>query len=166
MDARPHEVAQGCPEGRVENLDFLTCLLRTTAGVRVALESSRVAVGDQNNYGFEVRGTRGSVAWDFRRMGELLVSSGQDYQNQSTRLESAAPGDGAYGRFQPGAGISMGYDDLKVIECADLTGAVAGVRGTGTAATLDDAVVAAEVMTAMKDSLRTGAWTTPAAYTR
>ena len=46
------------------------------------LEASRVSVGDQNNYGFEVRGTKGFLAWDFRRMGELLVSLGEDYLDQ------------------------------------------------------------------------------------
>ena len=151
-------VGTGGPEGEVENPDFLSCLMRTESGVAVQLESSRTAVGDQNNYGFEIRGTRGSVAWDFRRLGELAVSSGDDYQNQPLMLSTAGPGDGDYGRFQPGAGISMGYDDLKVVECADLLAAVVGAPGSGLSATLEDAAAAAEIMTALKVSAESRAW--------
>jgi len=154
-----YEVAEGGPDGKVENLDHISCLMRSTEGVPIQLESSRVAVGDQNNYGFEVHGASGSVAWDFRRMGELVVAAGGSYQNQPVTVAAAGPGDGDYDRFQPGAGISMGYDDLKVAECADLVGAVVGAPRSGLAATLDDAVAAAEVMTALKESDEARVWT-------
>jgi predicted dehydrogenase len=156
-----YEVAAGGPRAAVENLDYLSCLMRTSDGVAVQLESSRTAVGDQNNYGFEVRGTHGSVSWDFRRLGELVVSTGEDYQNQPVTTTMAGPGDGDYGRFQPGAGIAMGYDDLKVVECADLLSTVAGGSGTGLAATVEDAVAAADVMSALKTSEQTRAWCRP-----
>ena len=151
-------VGTGGPEGSVENLDYLSCLMRTAGGVAVQLESSRTAVGDQNNYGFEIRGTRGSVAWDFRRLGELAVSSGEDYQNQPLTLSTVGPEDGDYGRFQPGAGIAMGYDDLKVIECADLLATVVGAPASGLSATVSDGVAAAQIMTALKASADSGAW--------
>jgi predicted dehydrogenase len=153
-----YAVAEGGPVGKVENLDYLSALMRTHEGATVQLEGSRVAVGDQNNYGFEIRGTRGSVAWDFRRMGELWVSSGEDYQNQPLTLSLAGPGDGDYGRFQPGAGIAMSYDDTKVAECADLMAAVVGTGGPGAGATLPDAVAAAEIMAALKDSAESQSW--------
>ena len=155
-----YEVATGGPLGRVENLDYLSALMRTDAGVAVQLESSRVSVGDQNNYGFEIHGTQGSVAWDFRRMSELRVSAGDEFQNQPVTDTMVGPGDGDYGRFQPGAGIAMGYDDLKVAECADLLSAVVGVPGSGLGATLDDAVAAAAVMAALNESVEKQAWTT------
>jgi hypothetical protein len=37
------------------------------------IETSRVAVGPQARYAFEVHGSRGAVAWDFERMNELLI---------------------------------------------------------------------------------------------
>lgn len=153
-----YEIAEGGATGEVENLDYLSGLMRTRDGVLVQLEGSRVAVGDQNNYGFEVRGTRGSVSWDFRRMAELNVSSGDAYQNQAVTLATAGPGDGDYARFQPGAGIAMSFDDTKVTECADLLAAVAGVEGPGMAATVDDAVAAARIMSALKESAEAEAW--------
>ena len=153
-----YEIAAGGPEGTVENPDHLSALMRTSAGVPVQLESSRAAVGDQNNYGFSIRGTRGRVSWDFRRMGELLVVSGESYQNAPTSRLSAGPDDGDYGRFQPGAGIAMSYDDLKVVECADLVCELSGAAASGRGATLDDAVAAADVMDALNESATTGAW--------
>ena len=69
--------------GPVENEDYVAALLRFASGARGVLEASRVAVGEQNNYGFEVHGTRGAVFWDFRRMNELGVSAGGDVRRTS-----------------------------------------------------------------------------------
>ena len=81
------------------------------------MESSRVAVGDQCRYGFEVRGHKGAVAWDFRRMGELQVCARtRTIWTPAGRRGSSRRATGRLGAFQPGAGIAMGYDDLKVIE--------------------------------------------------
>jgi predicted dehydrogenase len=142
--------------GPVENEDFLNALLRMENGARVTFESSRVSVGDQNNYGIEVHGTAGSLAWDFRRMGELQVSSGAEYLNQYVRTVFAAPGHGDYARFQPGAGVAMSYDDLKVIEAARLFESIAAGRPVG--ATVEDAVRSATALDAMSESARTGRW--------
>jgi predicted dehydrogenase len=144
--------------GPVENEDFLNALLRMRNGARVSLESSRVSVGDQCNYGVEVHGTKGSLAWDFRRMGELQVSSGDEYLNQYVRTVYAAPGHGDYAHFQPGAGVSMSYDDLKVIEAARLFDSIAAGQPIG--ATIEDAVHSASALDAMSESARTGQWVT------
>ena len=45
--------------GAVENEDFVSALLRLGSGGRCTLEACRVAVGEQNNYGFEIHGTKG-----------------------------------------------------------------------------------------------------------
>ena len=111
-----HGRATGGELGPVENEDFVVRLLRFASGARGTLEASRVAVGEQNNYGFEIHGTKGAVFWDFRRMGELGVGYGTAYQDQSLSTVFVGPGHGDYGAFQPGSATSMGYDDLKVIE--------------------------------------------------
>ena len=100
----------------MENEDYVSCLLRFASGARGVLEASRVAVGEQNNYGFEIHGTKGAVFWDFRRMGELGVSTGTAYQDQPVSTVFVGPAHGDYAAFQPGSATSMGYDDLKVIE--------------------------------------------------
>ncbi|MFD0518591.1 Gfo/Idh/MocA family protein [Paractinoplanes durhamensis] len=70
-----HTLGSGEP-GPVENEDYFGALLRMDSGARVVLEASRVAVAEQNSYGFEIHGTRGALFWDFRRMGELGVGTG------------------------------------------------------------------------------------------
>jgi predicted dehydrogenase len=153
-------LAEGGEPGPVENEDYVSCLLRLAGGARATLEACRVSVAEQCRYGFEVHGTRGMLCWDFRRMGELGVSTGGEYQNQSTRTVFVGPGDGAYGDFQPGAGIAMGYDDLKVIEAAHLLRAIHG-DGDGDGAGMADAVCAAAAVEAMMTSARTGTWVGP-----
>ena len=51
---------------------------------------------------------------------------------------------GDYGKFQPGPGNSMGYDDLKVIEAKKFLQSV--TQGVAGACTIDDAQSAAEVV--------------------
>jgi predicted dehydrogenase len=144
------------PMGEVENEDYVCALLRTQNQVRVTFEASRVAVGDQNTYGFEVHGTKGQLAWDFRRPSELVVSVGEAYQNQPATTVLAGPGDGDFAAFQPGAGNAMGYDDLKVIEAAGFFRSVLDSAPHGP--TLQDAIRSAEALEAMVQSAATGGW--------
>jgi predicted dehydrogenase len=149
-------LAVGGELGEVENEDYLGCLLRFASGARVTLEASRVSVGEQCNYGFEIHGTKGALSWDFRRMGELAVSTGSAYQNQSVSTVFAGPGDGDFGAFQPGAGIAMSYDDLKVIEAARFLRSIADGKAYG--ATIQDAVSSALALEAVVESVNTGGW--------
>jgi predicted dehydrogenase len=151
-----HARAAGGELGPVENEDYVSSQLRLASGARAVLEASRVAVGEQNNYGFEIHGTRGALLWDFRRMGELGISRGEAYQDQSVSTVYVGPGDGDYAAFQPGSGIAMGYDDLKVIEAYRFLRSIAEGRPHGT--TLDDAVRSAETLDAMSRSVETGGW--------
>jgi predicted dehydrogenase len=142
-------VTDGVP-GRVENDDYVSALLRLSSGARVVLEASRVAVGEQNAYGFEVHGTDGRLAWDFRRMGELQVSRGPAPQDQPVSTVLVGPGAGDYAAFQPGAANAMGFDDLKVLEARDALVSIA--RGRPVGAGLRDAVATAVVLDALAAS--------------
>jgi predicted dehydrogenase len=150
--------ARGAPGemGAVENDDYVSALVRLVSGARVVLEASRVAVGEQNTYGFEVHGTTGAVSWDFRRMGELGVSRGVSPQDQAVATVYVGPGAGLYASFQPGAGNAMGYDDLKVVEAREFLRSIAEGRPHG--ATLDDAVRAADTVDALAASSDSAAW--------
>jgi predicted dehydrogenase len=151
-----HTRASGGEMGPVENEDYVSSLLRFASGARGVLEASRVSVGEQNNYGFEIHGTKGAVFWDFRRMNELGVSLGSTYQDQAVSTVFVGPAHGFYGAFQPGSATSMGYDDLKVIEAYNFLRSIAD--GTPHGTTLDDAVRSAAALDAMARSAETGAW--------
>ncbi len=148
--------AEGGEPGAVENEDYLSCLLRFASGARGSLEASRVAVGEQNSYGFEIHGTRGALYWDFRRMGELRVAAGQGYQDQPAAVRHVGPGSGAFAAFQPGAGIAMSYDDLKVIEAAGFLRSISAGKPYG--ASVEDAVHSAIALQAMAESAASGRW--------
>ncbi|MFE6092387.1 Gfo/Idh/MocA family protein [Streptomyces massasporeus] len=151
-----HSRAAGGELGPVENEDYVSCLLRFASGARGVLEACRISVGEQNNYGFEVHGTKGAVFWDFRRMNELGVSRGTTYQDQSVTTVHVGPGHGEFAAFQPGAANAMGYDDLKVIEAYRFLRSVA--EGTPHGATLTDAVHSAAALDAMARSAQSGSW--------
>jgi predicted dehydrogenase len=151
-----HARAAGGALGPVENADYASALVRFASGARGVLEASRVAVGDQNAYGFEIHGTRGAVHWDFRRLGELGVGTGTAYQDQPMSTIFVGPGAGEFQAFQPGAANAMGYDDLKVIEAARFVRSIAEKQPYG--ATLADAVRSAQALDAMVASAESGQW--------
>ncbi|MEV2229188.1 Gfo/Idh/MocA family oxidoreductase [Streptomyces phaeochromogenes] len=155
-----HTRSTGGELGPVENEDYVSCLLRFASGARGVLEACRVSVGEQNNYGFEIHGTKGAVSWDFRRMGELAVSRGTSYQDQPVSTLYVGPGHGEYAAFQPGSANSMGYDDLKVIEAHNFLRSIA--EGTAYGATVEDAVHSAAALDAMSRSAESGTWASPA----
>jgi len=147
--------------GTVENEDYAAALVRLAPGARGpgavgTLEASRTIVGPQCGLGLELYGTDGSATWGFERMNELRVCLGRGgpHQGYTTVLGNAHLGD--YARFQPGPGIGMGYDDLKVIEAKKFLVAVAG--GERRNATVEDAHAVAEVIAAAAASAASGTW--------
>lgn len=156
-----HALATGGELGPVENEDFVSSQIRLASGARATLEASRVAVGEQNAYGFEIHGTKGAVFWDFRRLGELALSVGDRYQDQPVSTVYVGPQQGEYGAFQPGSASAMDYDDLKVIEAKRFLQSIADGKPVG--ATVWDAVRSAEVLDAMTESVSSGRWVAPGA---
>ena len=136
----------------VDNEDHVLTMLRFASGARGFLEASRASVGEQNSYGFEVHGSTGALAWDFRDMTALRVCLDQDYQAASWATHRTGPGDGEAGAFQPDTAIPLSFDDLKVIEAKRLLTSI--VTGTPDGATIADMVRIARLVDA---ALRSGA---------
>jgi predicted dehydrogenase len=147
------------PRGPVGNEDTASALLRFGSGARGTILSSRVAVGEQCTYAVDVRGSQGALSWDFRRMGELRVCLAADYQDATWETRLVGPGDGDLAAFQPGAGMAMSFDDLKVVECRALVESIHSGKPHG--ATIDDAVVAAGLVDATVRSYEERRWVTP-----
>ncbi|WP_167133280.1 Gfo/Idh/MocA family protein [Paramicrobacterium chengjingii] len=116
-NASHFSTSAGGEKGPVENEDVALVIATFASGAIGTFESSRVAVGPRAEYVIEVYGTEGSLRWDFQRLNELQVSLRRDahYGYSTLYME---PGMGEFGRFQPGGGTAMGFDDLKTIEAA------------------------------------------------
>jgi predicted dehydrogenase len=149
--------------GAVENEDYAALLVRLAGsaggpGAVGTLEASRTIVGPQCELAIEVYGTEGSAAWSFEQLNELKVCIGRGgpHYGYTTVLGNRYLGD--YGRFQPGPGHSMGYDDLKVIEAKKFLAAVLDLEHRN--CTIEDALSAAEVISAAVTSAQSGQWRT------
>lgn len=111
----------------VENDDIAHALVRFRSGARGTLSSSRVAHGRKNGLKVEVQGSKGTLWLDNERMNELnlYVAEGLAEQRGFRRILSA-PQHPGYGRLCPAPGHGLGFNELKVIELAELLRAIAG----------------------------------------
>ena len=140
---------------RVENEDYASGLLKFANGARGTFESSRIAVGPSVEYQIEVRGSNGTVRWNFERLNELEVAF-RDSDTYGFTRRLAGPGDGEYAKFQPGRGLPMGFDDLKTIEAALFIKSV--ISREQVAPSVADCYSAAEITAAAKKSIESGSW--------
>ena len=140
---------------KVENEDYASGLLKFANGARGTFESSRIAIGPSVEYSIEVRGSNGTVRWNFERLNELEIAlrNGDTY-GFTRRL--AGPGDGEYAAFQPGRGLPMGFDDLKTIEAMLFIKSV--LTREQVAPSVADCYSAAEITAAAKKSIESGSW--------
>ncbi len=151
-------VVEGGEPAPVENEDTVVSLVRLASGVTGTIESSRVTVGPQARYAFEVNGEHGAVAWDFERMNELLVYLPLENGDVGYSRVMMGPRHPPFASFQPGGGLAMGYDDLKVIEAFLLLESV--VDGVQREPGVREALAVARVLAAMERSSVSGAWET------
>ena len=141
----------------VENEDWAGALIELDGGVYGSLEASRVIVGPHVRMRFEVHGTRGALAWELERMNELerfqLSENGRDEGYMTVVAGAQHPG---FAAFQPGAGVPMGYDDLRVLEAANFLEAIRDgeQRGPG----LEEMRATVRVLDAIERSGRSGEW--------
>ena len=150
------DVVEGGELAPVENEDAVWSIVRFERGVTGTIESSRVAVGPQARYAIEIHGSSGAVAWDFERMNELSVFLPLENGDRGYARVIMGPQHEPFQRFQPGPGLPMGYDDLKVVEAALLLEAVA--TGEQPEPGVREALAAARVIAAMERSAASGAW--------
>jgi predicted dehydrogenase len=123
-DTRP--LPDGSGRAPVENEDTATALLRFANGAHGSISTSRTAWGRKNKLAWEVHGTKGMIAFDQERLNELqlFVNEGPK-ATQGFRTILTGPEHPPYGQFVPAAGHQLGFNDLKIIEAAAFTRAIA-----------------------------------------
>lgn len=145
------------PKGEVENEDYVSALVEFENGVQGTFETCRAILGPKCEMAFELNGTKGALSWNFERQNELqlYLPQGDGSHDGYTRVV-AGPEHPFHGQFNPGAGVGMGYEDLKVIEAYTWLQSVAD--GVQAAPGFEEALALAEVQAAMVRSWDTGNW--------
>jgi predicted dehydrogenase len=142
--------------GPVENEDWCAALVEFASGLKGTIELSRVVVGAEARYWFEVNGTRGAVAWNFERMNELEVTLQLASGDRGSARVLMGPQHPDFARFQPGQGIPMGFDDLKVVEAYRFLQSIAD--GVQREPGVREMAATARVLDATARSFESGAW--------
>ncbi|HXF60149.1 MAG TPA: Gfo/Idh/MocA family oxidoreductase [Caldilineaceae bacterium] len=147
----------GDPTGPVENEDYVGALVEFENGVQGSFETCRAIFGPKCEMSFEVNGDQGALKWNFERMNELelYLPDGTPARDGYTRL-LGGPAYPFHGRFNPGDGIGIGYEDLKTIEAYAFLQSI--VDGKPRAPSFADALALANVQQAMIRSWESGRW--------
>jgi predicted dehydrogenase len=141
---------------QVENEDRVAALVEFENRIVGTIESSRVVVGPEARYAFEANGTDGAVSWNFERMNELKVCLPLPSGDRGYSTVYMSPNHPDFAHFQPGAGLAMGYNDLKVTEAFLFLESV--VDGVQRAPGVQEMAAAARVLDAIARSCESLAW--------
>lgn len=119
-------IAPGSSEiADVENEDIITFMTKYANGAIGTISASRVATGRKNYLAYEIQGTKGSVYYDLERMGEVQVYFHDDNEaDRGFRTVLLNPKHKGYSAFQPAGGISIAYNDMKILEVHELFAAI------------------------------------------
>ena len=147
---------------RVENEDVAHALVRFASGARGTMASSRVAHGRKNGLRVEVHGSMGTLWLDNERMNELnlYVAEGPAEARGFRRILSG-PAHGDYARLCPAPGHGLGFNELKVIELAELLKAVKGAPSR--AVDFAEGLSIERAIHAFARSAQSGGWVRPSA---
>ena len=120
-------VARGAAERRPVVVDDVTqAIVRFDNGVVGAIEANWAATGRSMDLSFEISGSKGAIIFSQERMNELrLYVGGAEPGREGFQRIEAGPAHPPYGNFTPAGGHHLGFNDLKVIEVAELLSAVA-----------------------------------------
>ena len=150
-------LAAGAAECRAVEIDDMThALLRFENGAAGSIEANWAATGRTMDFSFEITGTHGAISFSQERMNELLLYQKNGAKSGYTRIE-AGPDHPPYGRFCPAPGHHLGFNDLKVIEVAELLDAHAANTHCGP--DFREALEVQKTVDAIAQSSRSGNWT-------
>lgn len=145
------------PMGPVENEDYVGALVQFANGAQGSFETCRAIFGPKCEMSFEVNGTKGALKWNFERMNELeLYLPDEDAAHDGYTTLLGGPRFPLHGRFNPGDGIGIGYEDLKCIEAFNFLQSI--VEGKQREPSFASALNLASVQEAMMRSWSSGQW--------
>lgn len=141
----------------VENEDIMTFMAEYANGAVGTIACSRVATGRKNYLCYEIQGTKGSVRYDLERMGEVQVYfQSDDERDRGFRTVLLNPKHKGYSAFQPAGGISIAYNDMKILEVHELFSAL--TQGTAYHSNFEFGYKIDRTVAAVLESAKKRAW--------
>lgn len=143
--------------GKVDVDDHALTMIKFDNGVFGTIEVTRNAYGHHNQLGFEIVGTKGTIAFDYQRLNELRVAFSDDAADAfGFRTIYSGPNQPYGDLLWPVAGMGQGYIDVKSIEWYNFLKAI--VVGEQGAPSFEDGVQIERIADAILVSGETGAW--------
>jgi predicted dehydrogenase len=145
------------PKGEVTNEDYVGALVQFAGGAQGSFEACRAIYGPKCEMAFEINGTKGALKWNFETMNQMdaYLPDGASGHEGFVRI-LAGPDHPFHGRFNPGPGIGVGYEDLKTIEAFHFLQSI--VEGKQQEPSLAQAYAYANVNAAMIRSWDSKTW--------
>lgn len=143
--------------GTVDVDDAALTMIHFANGAYGTIEVTRNAWGHHNELGFEIHGTRGSIAFDYQRLNELRVAFADDPADAfGYRTIYSGPNQPFGDKLWPVAGMGQGYIDVKSIEWYNFLKAIA--EGKPASPNFADGVQIERIADAILKSGETGQW--------
>jgi predicted dehydrogenase len=146
----------GDPMGRVTNEDYVGALVEFAGGARGTLEADRSIFGPQSSMAFELNGSKGAASWDHEKLNQMQLYLPEEQPTDGFIEVLAGDTLRNQGSIVPGAGNSLGYEDLKLIEAFEFLSSIAAQRPHTPG--FRDALANASVAAAMARSWESGRW--------
>lgn len=141
----------------VENEDIITFMTEYANGAVGTIAASRVATGRKNYLAYEIQGTKGSAFYDLERMGQVQVYFQSDEEaDRGFRTVLLNPSHKGYSAFQPAGGISIAYNDMKILEVHELFSAL--TNGTPYSCNFEFGYKIDRTVAAVLESAKKRAW--------
>jgi len=160
VPGRGTHFSRGLPDdltGEVTNEDYVGVLVQFANGAQGTLEACRAIYGPKCEMAFELNGTKGAIKWNFETMNEIQLYLPDETNGHEGFVRIlAGPEHPFHQRFNPGPGISIGYEDLKCIEAYHFLQSI--VDNTQTAPGLEQAYAFANVDAAIMRSWDSNTW--------
>lgn len=141
----------------VTNPDATQLLCRFENGASGIVDFSRVATGRKFHQAYEVCGTKGSIAYDYDQMNRLQFYTNADREGRrGYRAIDVGPEHPNYRAFLPLPNFSLGYNETKIIEAAEVIRSI--TTGQPMWPTFDTGHHICQIVDAVMESARRRAW--------
>jgi len=154
----PDRPVDGGGRRAVETHDIASTLFEMARGISGVLALNRSAWGRKGRIALQIFGSAGSIVYDQERMNELSVYTlSERPSEQGYRTILTSPHHAPYGRFVPAPGHSLGFNDLKTIECRQFLNLISDKPAV--AITFEQGLEIERTVHAMARSASDGRWT-------